>query len=277
MLNHDEEIIIAGLLHSGRLKNIFPQVIDEFLRGRTFQDAADQSVAISGVVELRSRFGDQGIVSKELKRLPHAGEVPRAVFRHVAFSVGIVVADAAEVSEQFPRGNGPLFLRKLRTIFLHRGIQVQLAVLPELQNRRGGNGFGNGSQAKERRRGRRRKIFQIGHAKTLRPARFAFEDDRSRKAWDAVCRHKAGDGVFDRSAFVHQKVFLLRGKRRDMRGNQDAKKDGTYPGNVFSKPRTRNLHEITSEGSLSPPWPGPERRSREYTSKTVNTGPAKNR
>jgi len=62
-----------------------------------------------------------------------------------------------------------------------------------------------------------------------------------------------------------------------MRGNQDAKKDGTYPGNVFSKPRTRNLHEITSEGSLSPPWPGPERRSREYTSKTVNTGPAKNR
>ena len=76
--------------------------------------------------------------------------MPGAVLGNVTFAVRMVMADSAEVAEEFSGGDGPFFLREFRAVFLHRGIEVQFAALPELQNSGGGDGFGDGAQAEER-------------------------------------------------------------------------------------------------------------------------------
>ena len=120
--NHGEEIIVARLLHSRRLKNIFAQEVHEFFRRSAFENATRQGVTIGRIVKPRARLGYQRITGKELKRLFDAGEMPGAIFGDVAFTVRVVVTDTTEVSEQFPRRDGPLLLRKRRTIFLHGSI-----------------------------------------------------------------------------------------------------------------------------------------------------------
>lgn len=52
-----------------------------------------------------------------------------AVFGDVAFAFGTVMANAAEVAKKFARGDGPFLLRKCRTVFLYRGVEIELAAL----------------------------------------------------------------------------------------------------------------------------------------------------
>lgn len=120
--NHGEEIIVACLVHSRRLENILAQEVDEFFRRSAFEHATGERVTVGRIVEFRAGLGYQRITGKELKRLFDAGEMPGAIFGNVALPVRVVVADTTEVSEQFPRRDGPLLLRKRRTIFLHRSI-----------------------------------------------------------------------------------------------------------------------------------------------------------
>src|SRR5437588_11269995 len=105
----------------------------------------------------------------------------RAVLGNVAFPVGAVMADAAEVAERLPRGDGPFFLGKFRTVSLRRCVKVWVAAVPRLQDRGFGNRFGNRTQAEERGRRCRRVVLQSGDAKPLAPARFANEDAGGRK------------------------------------------------------------------------------------------------
>ena len=70
-----------------------------------------------GVIEFRSRFNDQGIGSENLERLDQAREMPGAVVRSVPFSVGVVVADSAQVAEELARGDRPFFLRNAGQYF----------------------------------------------------------------------------------------------------------------------------------------------------------------
>ncbi len=160
-------------------------------------------------MKLRGRFCDQRIAGKELKRLLHAGKVAGAVLGHIAFSVRVVVANAAEMTKQLARGDGPFLLRKRRAIFLHRRVQVQFAALPKLKNGGRSNRLGDRTEAEERRGSGGRGILQIGHPKSLGPAGLAFEDNCRRKARNAISGHEAGDGFFDFLAFFRRKPFLL--------------------------------------------------------------------
>ena len=77
--------------------------------------------------------------------------MPGAILGDVAFSVAVVVADAAQMAKQLARGDGPFFLRKRGAVFLDGRVEVQFAVLPELQKGGGGDGFGKRSKPEERR------------------------------------------------------------------------------------------------------------------------------
>jgi hypothetical protein len=123
----------------------------------------------------------------------------------------------------------------------------------------------------------REKNFQIGHAKTLGPAGLAFEDDSSRKARDAVCRHKAGDRFFDSNAFVRRKAFFLRGEPQGAKESQKGKEDGAHRENGLFTQRMTGRHESPLGGVYrSDGRPGTPDRG-NTRSKTVNTGPLKKR
>jgi len=46
-------------------------------------------------VEFRPRFGNQGIARENRQGFLYVGEMPRAIFGNVSFSVAVVVADAS--------------------------------------------------------------------------------------------------------------------------------------------------------------------------------------
>src|SRR5258708_33243003 len=91
-------------------------------------------------MELRARLGEQRIRGEELQGFFHGREVACAVIGDVALSVVIVVANAAEMSEELARSDGGIFLREGGTIFLDGSVEVELAALVELQDGYGGKG-----------------------------------------------------------------------------------------------------------------------------------------
>src|ERR1700740_2939237 len=135
--------------------------------------------------------------------------MPGAIFGHVALSVGIVVTDASKVAKEFASCDRRFLLRKRRAVFLDRGVQVQFATLPKLQNRGGSDRFGDGAEAEECQRRSRRRILQVGHAKTLGPAKFAIENDSGGEPRNAACMHETGDRLFDGQPLFLRKILLL--------------------------------------------------------------------
>src|SRR5258706_12677715 len=101
-------------------------------------------------MELRASPGEQRIRGEELQGFLHGREVACAVIGDVALSVVIVVANAAEMSEELARSDGGIFLREGGTIFLDGSVEVELAALVELQDGYGGNGLGGLAEGAER-------------------------------------------------------------------------------------------------------------------------------
>lgn len=122
------------------------------------------------------------------------------------------MANTAQMAERLPRGDGPLFCWKRRAVFLDRRVEVQFAPLPELENRCCRDGFGDRAQAEEGGRSRRGIVLQVGHAKTLRPTEFAFEDYSRRQPGNTVGGHETRDRPLDFLALLRSKARLVSGK-----------------------------------------------------------------
>src|SRR6267143_4985301 len=137
--------------------------------------------------------------------------MPGAVFGNISFSVLVVMANPSEVSKQLARRDGPLFLRKSRTILFYGCVEVQLSPLIELEDGYRGNRLGDRPQTEERGRRGGSIVFQIRHAKSRRPHGFAVQNYRGAKAGDAVCRQEAGNHFLNFRALFRGKVLLLRG------------------------------------------------------------------
>ena len=147
--NDCEKIIGLRLFHSREPKNILLHVVHVFLRRGAFQNAAQERVAVSRIIELRGRFRHQRVTGENLERFFHARKMPGAVLGDVSFSVGVVMPDASQVAEQLAGGDRPLLLRKRRAVFLYGRIEVQLSAFEKLHHRRRRDGFGNRAQTEE--------------------------------------------------------------------------------------------------------------------------------
>src|SRR4029077_1718846 len=106
MGNDGEEVVGLGVFHGGGAEDVFADEVDVFLRGGTFEYAAEQGVAVSRVMELRAGLGDERVGDEELQGFFQGGEVASAVVGDVALAVFAVMANAAEVSEELARGDG---------------------------------------------------------------------------------------------------------------------------------------------------------------------------
>ena len=214
-----EEIVGLGVVHGGGTKDIFAGVVGEFLRCGAFEDAADYGVAVSGVIEPGAGLGYERIVGENLQGFLHGGEMPGAVFGDVAFAVFVVMTDAAEVGKKLAGGDGSVFLREHRAIFLDGGVEIELAAIDELEGGGSGDGLGDGGEAEEGCGSCGDVIFEIGHAVAGGPGKLALEHDGGADSGDAVGGHEVGDGLVDGGAFFGREGALLGG------GNEWRKKD----------------------------------------------------
>src|ERR1700674_3212556 len=252
MGNDGEKIIGLGVQHSRRRKNVFAYIVHVFLRGGAFQHAPEKRIAVGRVVEFRSRFRDQGIEGEYLQGLFHTREMTGAVLGDVSFAVAVVVTDTSQMPQQCARGDRRFFLGKDRTILLDGRVEVQLAALPKLQNGDGGDGFGDGCHAEQRRGGRGSKVFQIRHTESRGPGGFTLQYDSHADSGHGVCRHETRNRLFDLHALFRGKAFLLRGS-----SHSAAEKQGQQAKDVGSKevgsgkPSTR-IHWTTSRRESIP-------------------------
>src|SRR5882724_5630418 len=118
MRDDGEEVVGLGVVHGGGAEDIFADEVDIFLRRGAFEDAAEQRVAVGGVMELRAGFGEERVVDEDLERFFHGGEVAGTVVGDVALAVLVVVANAAQVGEKLARSYGRVLLGEGGTIFL---------------------------------------------------------------------------------------------------------------------------------------------------------------
>src|SRR5258706_16176144 len=110
MRDDGEDVVGLRVFHSRGTKNVFSNEVDVFLRGGAFEDAAENGVAVSRVMELRARLGEQRIRGEELQGFFHGREVACAVIGDVALSVVIVVANSAGMGGGVGRRDGGIFL-----------------------------------------------------------------------------------------------------------------------------------------------------------------------
>jgi len=82
-----------------------------------------------------------------------------------------------------------------RAVFLHWGVEVEFAAFPELEDGGGGEGFGDGGQAKEGGGGGRDGVFKVGHAEADGPGGLTVEDYGDREARDVGGGLEVGDGL----------------------------------------------------------------------------------
>src|SRR5712671_2289788 len=125
MRDDGEEVVGLGVVHGGGAENIFADEVDIFLRRGTFEDAAEQRVAVGGVMELRAGFGEERVVDEELEGFLHGGKMAGAVVGDVALAILVVVANAGEMREELAGGDRGIFLREGGAIFLDGGVQIE--------------------------------------------------------------------------------------------------------------------------------------------------------
>src|SRR5258708_26288988 len=94
MRDDGEEVVGLGVVHGGGAEDIFADEVDIFLRCGAFEDAAEQRVAVGGVMELRAGLGEERVVGEELERFFYGGEMAGAVFGGVAPALFVLVADS---------------------------------------------------------------------------------------------------------------------------------------------------------------------------------------
>src|SRR6266576_5730973 len=100
MRDQSKPIVPPGIGHAGGLENIFAHVVDVLFRGSSLDGATDQRESLGGVVELRPRFVDQGIVGKELKAAcDRIVKVVGIVELDVVERAGTVVTNTAQVAQ----------------------------------------------------------------------------------------------------------------------------------------------------------------------------------
>jgi len=120
-----------------------------------------------------------------------------AVVGDVALALIVVVANAGEVGEELARGDGGIFLREGRAIFLDGSVEVELAAFIELEDGYGGDRFGNGTEAVKRGGSCGGGVFEIRHAEAGGPDGLAVFHDGDGNAGNAVGGHEGGNGFFD--------------------------------------------------------------------------------
>ena len=215
-----EPIIRLRLFHLRRSEDVLPHEVDILRARRTFDRAGDQGVALSRVVERCAGLGYEGII---LEKIESGLDGIVKVFRVAAFEVllvfaGFVVTNSAKVSEHLASGNGPGLLRKRGTVFLYRGVEIELAALPELQRSGCGERFGDRAQAKERVFAGRDVVLEIGESESLSPLVFPVLDDGDREAGDMRRGHELGDRGFDLSSLFGSESGILSDATRRKRG-----------------------------------------------------------
>lgn len=146
------------------------------------------------------------------------------MFRVADFGIilraGLVMANPAEMSEHLPSGDGPGLLRKRRTVFLHRRVEIELAALPESEGRGSGERLGDRTQTVERVFTGRDVVFKIGESESLSPLVFAVLDDGHREARDMGGSHELEDSCFDLGALFGSEFGILRDATRWSRETQ---------------------------------------------------------
>src|SRR5712672_924317 len=75
MQDDGEEVVGLGTVHGGGAQNIFADEVDIFLRRGAFEDAAEQRVAVGGIVEWRAGLREERDVGEGRERFFHGGEV----------------------------------------------------------------------------------------------------------------------------------------------------------------------------------------------------------
>src|SRR5882757_4697200 len=225
MRDDGEEVVGLRVVHGGGTEDIFADEVDIFLRGGAFEDAAEQRVAVGGVMELRAGLGEERVVGEELEGFFHGGEVAGAVVGDVALAILVVVANAAQVGEKLARSYGRILLGEGRAIFLDGDVQIELAAFIELEDGDCGDRFRDGAEAVERRGGGGSGVFQVGHAEARRPDGLAILNDGNGNAGNAVGGHEGGDGFFDLGALCGGEGRVFFGRKS---AGDDDQQGGEY-------------------------------------------------
>src|ERR1700677_303513 len=117
-------------------------IVDIVLSRRPFDGAAHQCVSLGGIVKLCSGLGNEPVVLEKIDPvLDRVTKMPGIANLGIILRIAFVMADSAEMAKKFTGRNGCFFLRKRRTVFLQGRVKIELALLPEQEGRRCGDGL----------------------------------------------------------------------------------------------------------------------------------------
>ena len=181
MRNDREDVVEASGCHVCGIENCLLHVgLVTFARG-AFHHAAENDVAIAGVLHLRPGLKFQRIVSELSQRLVDA----RVVASVDGFCVVSIIANAALMREELPGGNRPRLLRKCGAVFLDRCVEIELAGFDQSHGADGSDGFGYRCNAEDRVSGGWNVVFDVGRAVAFGEDNAAIGHNRQRQAGDA--------------------------------------------------------------------------------------------
>src|SRR5215469_1853014 len=142
------------------------------------------------------------------------------------------------MSHDFTRGDRSLFLGECWAVFLHRGIEVDLSTLPELECAYGGERFGDGSETEKSVLAGGDVVLEVSKAEALTPFVFAVPDDCDRDSGCLCGRHELGDCGLNLPALGLRELVFLRPQERTADRNQE---DSAVP---LSSSNHRSAFEI---------------------------------
>src|SRR5580704_1029413 len=122
----------------------------EFLAGRALDGTSHQRVSLGGIMKLRSRLGEQWIVGEKLNAVRLCIEVLSVADFWIVLRLRFVMANPAKMAKKLAGGDGPLFHRKRRAIFLHRSVEIKFAALPKLHRSGSRERLRNGTEPVKR-------------------------------------------------------------------------------------------------------------------------------
>ena len=174
--------------HAGGAEHAIGHEGEEWLAARSFDHRSDEIPPVGRVGVFGAGLEEQRIVLEDLEAVEH-----RRIVLLVLELAFLVVPDPREVTCQLPGGDGPALLGKRRNVFLDGSVEVQLALLDQQAQRRGGERLGNTADPEPGQRGGWDLLLQIGHSEAFAPDHSTVFDHRDRGARRAEDSHGVPD------------------------------------------------------------------------------------
>ncbi len=230
-------VVHPRVAHAERAPHVFAHVVAVRLAGGGLDDGAEQVVAVARIAVARARLGDEVVVLED-----GDGLARRLARLDAQLGLAVdVVRDAAEVAEELAHGDGPLLLREVGDVGLHFGVEVELALLGELEDGDGRHRLRHRREPVGRLGLHRRLVFEVGVAEALHP-RGAVLDEADGQPRRAVEFHLPADFRLEPAELVgvtRGQLRLARGLlRRGGRGRERGRRQ-----------RREGQHEREREGN----------------------------